>query len=206
MCDSSQAFGPVSGHIPPSQVAIGKEIGCKSSAGRAATWLPIGACPCLYFCAAYLQSSSFIITVVTAMLMRCNYSFIPFIDDHWCSDFLVCTPRPETLWHILGNTWLLYPKKIPLIPMISAFSRSNHPFCRAGNSAALGLERLAPKSSGCLPLRRNGSGGCHLVRMCWNGAFLGWGCPKWLVYKGTSDQNGWFGVITPISGNLHIES
>ena len=35
-----------------------------------------------------------------------------------------------------------------------------------------------------------------------HGGFLNWGYPKWIVFKGKSCQNVWFGV-PPISGNLH---
>ena len=35
------------------------------------------------------------------------------------------------------------------------------------------------------------------------GVSINMGTPKWMVYKGKSHSNGWFGG-TPISGNLHL--
>ena len=111
----------------------------------------------------------------------------------------------STSWS-LSDIWFMYK---PLHPGCSACSPWCSPWCY------LRLDVLSPWW--CLPLP--GPDGdnilaqnVHLAMATFRrwglgsyGGFHKWGTPKWMVYKGKSHENGWFGG-TPILRNPHIST
>ena len=150
------AASDVSGRIPPSQVARGRTLAAKVEHAN------IEQAPHPHYCLPGPHAFTFITTLVTVTFMRCmcNYSFIPFIDF----PIFCFAPHYQKHWkfHFLGNIWTdyiyIYIPMFPLIPIFGQAIHFRHFAVLETPQLSQGLERLAPKPSGCLPLRRNGSG------------------------------------------------
>ena len=138
----------------------GKSRACEHWAGSTSTLLPTRA-PCIY---------------IYHNISYCNlyemYVWLFIHPIHLCSYFLLCTPFSETLeisysWSHMNWLYIyiiiyiyiyIYIPMFPLIPIFGQAIHFRHFAVLETPQLSQGLERLAPKPSGCLPLRRNGSG------------------------------------------------
>ena len=168
-CNSSQVYGPVSdvsGRIPPSQVAKGRTLAAKVEHAN------IEQAPHPHYCLPGPHAFTFITTLVTVIFMRC-------MCDHSSHSFMFLFSALHPIFRNTGNFIFLVTYEliiyiyiylliyiyiyiyIPMFPLIPIFGQAihfRHFAVLETPQLSQGLERLAPKPSGCLPLRRNGSG------------------------------------------------
>ena len=116
--------------------------------------------------------------------------------------------QEKELWSLLFPHWNMISRGLtssPSSPTSPTILRFSTVFLRF---SPLPLLRREAGSAGLKASHGIAEGAlreCQEPKMTRYGGVLKWGTPKWMVYKGKSHWNGWFGS-TPISGNLHMTS